>query len=176
MAFWTDRQDIIEPLRSFRFTIQETGVDLNKPGSPDDAGVWFWAKTVSKPSFEISQDEYQLINHKIKYPGIVTWKDVTIKMIDYKNDGDLRGKSKAFKLYEYLKDSGYRFSDGDGISKKKATTEFLIQHLDADGTPIENWKLINAFIKNVDFAELSYDSDELSETTLTIAYDLAELT
>ena len=176
MAFWTDKQNIIQPLRPYRFTLQETGVDLTKPGSPDDGGTWFWAKSVSKPSFEISQDEYQLINHKIRYPGVATWNDVTIKMIDYKEPNDLRGQTKSFKFYEYLKDSGYSFSGKDGISKVAATTEFLIQQLDADGNAIESWKLINPWIKNVEFTELSYDSDDISEITLTIAYDLAELT
>lgn len=176
MAFWTDKQDIIEPLRPFRFTIQETGVDLTKPGSSDDAGIWWWAKSVTKPSFEISQDEYQLINHKIKFPGIATWKDVSIKMVDYKNEQDIRGKTKSFKFYEYLKDSGYSFSGRDGISKVASNTQFMIQQLDANGNILENWSLINAFIKGIEFSELSYDSEELSEITLTIAYDLAELT
>lgn len=165
MAFWTDKQNIIEPLRPYRFLIQET----------DSSEVWWWAKSASKPSFEISQDEYQLINHKIKYPGIATWKDVSIKIIDYKNDGS-GDKTKSFTFYKYLKSSGYVLSTGDGISKTKAIKNFIIEQLDADGNKLETWKLINAFIKNVEFSELSYDTETLSEITLTIAYDLAELT
>lgn len=170
MAFWTDKQNIIEPLRPYRFKLEETGKLLGTES------VWWYAKSVTKPSFEISQDEFQLINHKIKFPGIVTWKDVTIKLIDYKEDtGE---KTKSFKFYNYLSNSGYSItSPTDGISKINSTSgQFIIQQLDSDGGVLEKWTLVNAFIKGIEFSELSYEAEELSEITLTIAYDLAELT
>lgn len=168
MAFWSDKKNIIEPLRPYRFVLSETSGDVG-------VGTWWWAKSVSKPSFEISQDEYLLINHKIRYPGVASWKDVTIKLIDYKNDSNTGEKTNSFSFYKYLENSGYRFSGKDGIGKEEANLDIIIQQLDAEGATLEEWKLINAFIKNVDFTELSYDNEELSEITLTIAYDLAEI-
>ena len=41
MTFWSDRVNVIEPVRAYRF----------KVSFGDDSEVW-WAKTVSKPSFE----------------------------------------------------------------------------------------------------------------------------
>jgi|TARA_B100000282_G_scaffold293326_1_gene268456 hypothetical protein len=176
MAFWADKSDIIEPLRPFRFRIQESGVDPSQPGSPDDLGYWWWAKTATKPSFEISKEEYQLINHKFRYPGIATWKDVTIKIIDNKNLNDLRGPTRSYKFYDYLVKSGYSFGGTDGIAKVSSSSQYVIEQLDADGNVLEKWTLINPFITNVEFSELSYDSEELSEITITVAYDTAELT
>jgi len=176
MTFWSDKQNIAQPLRPFRFRIQETGIDLTRPGSPDDGGFWWWAKSATKPSFEISKDEYQMINHKFKFPGIATWKDVTIKIIDYQDDRDLRGPTKSFKFYDYLVESGYSFGSVDGISKQKASTQFVLEQLDADGGVLERWTLINPFITSVEFSDLSYESEELSEVSITVAYDTAELT
>ena len=86
MAFWTDRADLVEPLRPFRFRIMEAKGYTEFSGSPDDRSYWWWAKSVSKPTYEISKHEYTLINHKFKYPGIASWKDITIKFIDYKDE------------------------------------------------------------------------------------------
>ena len=158
--FWAN--STLEPLRKFRFTIQ----------NGDKSTVW-WAKSVSKPSFEISSNEYQLINHKFKYPGIVTWNDVDVTIID--STSLKNGK----KLYDKLKKIGYN-PDGelDGIDKTKAIKEagsWLIQQIDANGEPIETWKLINPWIKSVKFGDLDYGSDDLVEITLTISIDRAEL-
>jgi len=105
MAFWSEKKDIIEPVRPFRFTIQESGVNQTAEGSPSDLGIWWWAKSVSKPSFEISQEEYLLINHKIKFPGVATWSDVNLKMIDYKDQMNIeitRGRSEIYDILTHL--------------------------------------------------------------------------
>ena len=76
MAFWS--RNTLEPLRKFRFQIQI--------GSGKDDIMWY-AKTVTQPSPEVSVSEHQLINHKIKYPGIVTWNDIDITFVDVGKKG-----------------------------------------------------------------------------------------
>ena len=165
MAFWTE--STLEPLRKFRFQIQF-----------GDRVMW-WAKSVTQPSPDVSMSEYQLINHKIKYPGIVTWNDIDITIVDIGSEGS--------GLYSTLKDSGYSFdgSNPDGIKKNQlanvieGTTierDVLITKLSAEGKEIETWKLINPFIKSIRYGDLEYSSDELLEITVTMAYDSAELT
>ena len=177
MAFWSDRTNIIEPVRPFRFRIMDAGHDPTEfGGSPDDLGFWWWAKSATKPSFDISKQEYQLINHKIKYPGIASWKDVTIKIIDYKDDLNLDGPTKVHSFYNYLKKSKYSLNQPDGISKVDSIRNYVIEQLDADGNVLETWKLINAFITSIDFGEMNYDTETLSEITITVSYDTAELT
>ena len=163
MAFWSDKQKIIEPVRPYRFRIQNAA-------STGDPSYWWWAKSISKPSFEISKEEYLLINHNIKYPGILNWKDVTIKIIDYKQDGG----TKLYKLYEFIKESKYSFDQSkDGIAKENIIMNIIIEQLDADGTGIEKWTLKNAFIVSLDNTDLSYEDETLSEITIVIAYDEA---
>ena len=43
MAFWSTNN--VEPTRQYRFTIS------------DGSGVWWWAKSCDKPSFEIETQE-----------------------------------------------------------------------------------------------------------------------
>jgi len=176
MTFWSEREKIIEPVRPYRFRIMDAGVDLSAAGA--DSGYWWWAKSATKPSFEISKEEYQLINHKFKYPGIVTWADIDITIVDSKEFGNSKG------LYGQLSKIGYNLTgEKDGISKTKAIgakvkesdVDWQIQQLGADGKTIETWKLINPWIKSVKFGDLDYSSDDLVDITITISYDSATL-
>jgi len=162
MAFWST--NTLEPLRKFRFQIQ-FGKD-----------VMWWAKSVTQPSPDVSMSEYQLINHKVKYPGIVTWNDIDITMVEPSKDSGV-----GFKLINKLIGSGYYINpdsgDGDGLKKNVFIGEdILISKIDADGELVETWKLINPFIKSIKYGDLDYSSDDLLEITLTVAYDSATLT
>ncbi len=165
MTFWTE--STLSPTRQFRFMIS------------DGSGDWWWVKSVSKPSYEISTEEYKLINHKYKYPGVLTWNDVTLTMVDT--------GSKTLEFYNKLYFGGYSpqhsFLDltPDGISKKLSSSElnfgdFEIKQLDDEGTAVETWTLINSFIKSTNFGDLDYSSDELVTLELVISYDYATLT
>ena len=163
MAFWSI--DNTQPTRQFRFLVSN---------SSDREAVWYWAKTVSKPSFEVSSTEHQLINHKFKYPNILTWNDITMTIVD-------TGK-KTQGLLEQIIKTGYNypteFQETEGISKSAASQyldELTIQQLDPDGNSLEIWRLKGAFIKSTNFGDLDYGSDELVTLQLTISYDWAEL-
>ena len=163
MAFWSSQ--LTEPTRQFRFLVRNTD---------DSEAVWYWAKTVTKPSFEISNTEHLLVNHKFKYPNTLTWNDITITTVD---TGD-----KTRELLNRIRSTGYdyptNFEGVEGVSKK-AISEYLdeltIQQLNGDGGAIETWRLNGAFIKAINFGDLDYDSDNLVTIQLTIGYDWAEL-
>ena len=74
MSFWTE--PTLEPKRNFRFKITSDFWD-------NSDSVWWWAKSIDKPSFNVTNNEYQLINHKFKYPGIVTWNNIQITLVDF---------------------------------------------------------------------------------------------
>ena len=163
MAFWANRN--LEPLRKFRFEIQ-FGNEM----------MWY-AKSVTQPSAEVSTSEYQLINHKIKYPGIVTWNDVEIVLVDFKPDPGESSKGK--KLRNQLAAWGYSPEGAsDGIVKEQYSGKsyYVINKLDANGNIIETWELKNPFIKSIKYGDLDYSGDDLLEITITVAYDSATLT
>lgn len=160
MAFWNTGE--LDPVRKFRFNLQFNGVGK-------ETGDWFWAKSVSKPSYDINSSEYQLINHKFKYPGLLTWQDITITIIDI--------GSKASGLMSYLSTIGYNVptESSTGIQKKQENSECIIKQYDGKGTVVETWTLYNAIIKTISFGDLDYGDDGFVEIQLTIMYDWANL-
>jgi hypothetical protein len=165
MAFWTNLDK--EPKRSYRFLLA------------DNAGVWWYATNVSKPSVTINTTEHRLINHHFKYPTTGVWNDINISIID--------PSDKSLELYKTLKDTGFyspniSFTDKtDGISKKLYSSildkgAFVIQQVDSKGQIIEQWSLHGAFITDLKFGELNYGADDFVKLDITIKYDWATLT
>jgi hypothetical protein len=164
MSFWNLPE--VDPTRKFRFLIQSNG-------SPAEINMsqWAWAKTVDKPSYEINTNEYQLGNHKFKYPGVVTWNDITITVVD------ISGQTSS--LYDNLIKMGYNIPEIESVGVQKVAkasiNNFIISQLNSAGEVIENWTLYSAFIKSVTFGELSYADDEMVEITMVVSYDYADL-
>jgi hypothetical protein len=179
--FWTNPTN--QPTRQFRFMIM------------NGAGSWWWAKSCTIPSYDISVEEYKLINNKFKYPGVATWNDVTISIVDV--------EANATAVYQSLLGGGFHTptmvddEKPDGLSKRllhnqtkvlsqkardmqqkvKPSDGALLQiiQLDGDGSSRSTWTLHGAFIKSTNFGSLDYSSDELVTLELVISYDYATL-
>ena len=162
MAFWSN--PATEPKREYRFLIR----------NGEEESTWYWVKSTDTPSFDINEEVYMLGNHKYKYPGTVSWNDISITIVD---DSD-----RVRNLYDLLIKGGYHpsASEIDGMSKKRMRNiltnegDFQIVLLKADGEPSDTWTLKNPWVKSADFGKLDYSSDELLSITLTICYDRAE--
>jgi len=160
MSFWNSPD--ISPTRKNQFRIQV-------------GDVWWWAKSVTKPSVEVATNEYQILNQRLKYPGLATWNDVTIRIVD------VGGKAKD--LLKKFTDMGFKAPNAsggkDGITKtidgKKSTYVIIEQYDGKNKAAIEKWGLANGFIKSINFGELEYSSDEFVEIEIIISYDWAEL-
>jgi len=160
MTFWNLPK--LEPTRKFRFQIQT-------PGGVERS-LWIHAKTIDKPTYEMNVGEYQIGNQKLKYPGIVTWSDITITAVD------TGGKTSG--LYDNLSKMGWDVPGKKNAIKKiekpgKSFYKILILQLNAKGETIETWTLHNAFFKSVNFGSLSYSDDELVEIQITAGFDYA---
>jgi hypothetical protein len=143
-------------------------------------GQWWWTKSVDLPTYDVNVNEYQLGNHKFKYPGIVTWQDVTVTVVDT--------ATVANKLLQNLNSMGYKKPEEedprfqqinidnpqqriDTFLDESVMTSIIFQQLNADGGIIQTWTLKNAFVRNVNFGRLSYEEDGLQEITMTFSYD-----
>jgi hypothetical protein len=155
-----------DPKRQFRFSVEVGG----------ELVPMFYIKTATKPKANVSVVEHSFLDHTFKYPGRVTWDPITLTLID-PIDPDL-----AANWLQILLRSGYTYPDTSNarqtMSKLKANSALVgcaIASLDAEGTPIEEWRLQNPFITSIDFGgTLDYTSDEMSEITVEIAYDYAK--
>jgi len=160
MAFW--KTNSVDPVRQFRFKVI------------DSSGVWWWVKSIDKPSFEVNTGEYQLANHKFKYPGIAVWNDITLIIRDVGDKADLI-------LNSFMPGQGYQSPDdcSTGITKVghdgKNKGGLQILQYDRTGKLIETWDIYGSFIKSVNFGQLDYGSDDMVEITIVVAYDYAEI-
>ena len=162
MGFWKDNNR--DPKRQFRFKV-------------NGDGDWYWAKSIDKPTAEVSSTSYQLINHKFNFPGVVTWQPVRIVVVD--------DSIRTGEIYDFLTKSGYNnpgFGGAavptlDGIKKEgfNGSDNIIFNQLDANGFALETWTLHNSMITNIDFGSLDYSSDDLVQLTIQITYDFAEL-
>ena len=164
MGFWNDSREF-DTKRAFRWMAVFNGVEP-------------WAiKSVSKPSFSVSETSHRFINHTYYYPGRVEWNTISLSLVDpMKPDG-------VKSIMHLIEASGYNpditaAGPYPTIGKSKAVSameKLEIKQLDASGDTIESWKLRHPWVKDVKFGDLSYDRDELLDITLTIRYDWAEL-
>ena len=167
MSFWTENS--LEPRRTYRFRLGSTnGLELSNTGR---VPYWWNAKTVTKPSYSVSSNEYQLANQKFKVPGVVTWDPINIALADV---GDV-----VDNLIVDLENFGWN-PDGQTEGLEKTSGEgnigkIRIEQLDGKGKVIETWKLEGAFISRVAFGNLDYSSDDIVEIQITVDYDYALL-
>lgn len=167
--FWSDQS--VEPKRKFRWVLSvgDTG------GSAIPAWI---VKKVTKPTLTISEVKHSFINHSFYYPGRVEYNEIEFTLVD-PVDPDA-----AANLLEIIQNSGYALPESMDIAKQTITKDeavnalqhCYIQQIDADGGIIEQWDLRNAWVKEVAFGDLDYDSDDINEITVKMRYDFAEKT
>ena len=166
-SFWSDTRS--EPKRKYRFTF-------------DVGGLPIWTITrVNRPSFNITETRHAFYNHTFYYPGRVEWQTLRFTTVDAINP-DSTGI-----LMKMLIASGYEFPDkqfaGEGysyqslnkINSTDAISPVTITGYDGQGSPVEIWTLKNAFLKNVNMGEYSYEDDAMVNMDIEVRYDWATI-
>ena len=162
-SFWSDPS--VEPKRVMRWI-------MNINGIPE----WI-IKASGKPSFVVGEAKHRFINHTFWFPGGIEWEPITIKLVDPVAPDASR------TMMNILYNSGYRFpqtaTELSTISKKKAVEALgnvVISQLGPEGDDIvEQWQLKNGWVQKVNFGELNYESEDLTELEMVIRYDFAEM-
>jgi hypothetical protein len=173
-----------QPKRQFRFLV--TFSELSD--------MSYMVKSTAKPSYSIEATTHSVLNHKFKFPGVVSWEDIEVTFIDAVDP------NTGSKFYSALLNSGYVAPVSEaalttGITKVGTTStigEVRIKQLDGGGVIlpagadpgevigaidstniVEEWTLKNAFIKSVNFGDLDYGSEELVTVSVGLTYDYA---
>lgn len=163
---WATAQ--IEPKRKFKFFL-----------TIGDVPAWV-IKTTDRPTLTVTDGaKHNFLAHEFKFPGRITWGDVNITLMD-PIDPDL---SQLF--LELVQEAGYTLpSDWNelnegwkrSLAKRKYSDvvgDIGIQTLDADGKKVDEWKLKNAWIKEVSFDDGSYESEDIMQIKVALRYDYA---
>jgi hypothetical protein len=179
-TFWSSSD--LEPKRQFKFLFLIPG---NDEGTVIET---YLIKSVNKPAVTIQTGAtVNYIQHTFKYPGRLTWNDISVTLID-----TIRVDDTSSRLANIIRQSGYVIPDDEANSRfsftKRGAVNALnkpkIQQLDA-GDPVNNvppkvieeWTLWNAWVNSVNFGgNLDYSGDQIVNVTLGITYDWAEYT
>ena len=163
--FWSD--PTVQPKRAFKFLLYMGEGDRNIPS-------WV-AKKVTKPSFQITETPHKFLNHTFYFPGRLEWQTIEVTLAD-------PVKPDASEItQQMLKFAGYNVPETPASSQNmisRADAIFSlgnvrIEQIDSVGTIIEAWELKNAWVKEVKYGELSYESDDMINIDMTIRYDYA---
>lgn len=164
---------LVDPKRSFRWLI-------SFGDRSNDIKSWY-AKSASKPSYEVGKTTHQYLNHSFHYPGRVEWKEISVTLVD-----PARGNDSSLALVDSLQRSGYYIPINENnasftITKADAVSAagnqiFLDQLGSNQSDIIERWTLWNPWIKDVNFGSLDYATEDMVQIELTLVYDYATIT
>ncbi len=172
-GFWSEIST--EPKRAYRWLLYIGGIPQ-----------WV-CKKVSKPSFTVTETTHTYLNHKFYYPGRVEWNTCTVTLADPVNPDSARTMMDIILASGYNLPSSAEAAKASTMSKQEAVTALgavKIEQLGPgsvgdDGNEaavIESWTLKNAWVKDVKFGELDYESDDMVDVELELRYDYATLT
>ena len=182
MAFWNDK--IVEPKRKFRWLLSVDGVP------------YYTIKKVNRPTYEIAEAEHKFINHTFYFPGRVTYNTVSFTIVDtaspdaaetmkqmlyaggYALPKDENVATQTITKHggvtalgrvtiELLGGGGKDSQNPDRTSGYGAATG-AVSGINDEGTVLEYWTLHNAWVKKIEFSELDYDGDDLTEVTVEL--------
>jgi len=184
MPFWsadhTANPNLKDPKRAFRFKVSFQGIN---DGGPAGGGPILWyAQSVKRPSFKISEVGHKYLNHTFYYPGRTDWETIELTLVDPVNPDVTATFADIISTAGYNPPLGPRGGAGSPnmttMSKAKAANTLgrvAIIQMDSNGDRVERWDLWNAFITTFSLSELKYDGDELSTLQLTLRYDWARV-
>jgi len=158
---------------------------------------------VDRPSYTVQTQEHLLLDHVVRYPVRVKWEPIslTVREIFNENGGSVGGNI----LNKLLAQSYYYPDDVNSADAPQSLTNVVnpslaardlvfgtknlskenmiralgnvkIVSLDPDGNTFESWEIFNGMITSVDFSQLQYSDDSLTNITIRLEYDWAKLT
>lgn len=187
MSFWSTTNP--EPLRQYRWYMRFADTNTLNPESKGAIQDYIYAlKDCDKPEYKIETSSHVLINHTFNYPKNLVWSPIQVKMISAQG-------LPAILNNAVIKSSGYLvppYSSATNIpqtqiSKKSAIFSEIkiiqvdegeynsIARIEESYQEIETWILKNAFITNIKYGNLSYESENFVDINFTITYDYAIL-
>ena len=177
MPFWTN--PLSEPKREHRFILRLpdlTSVDQ------EFAYAEYLARSVTKPSYGVSETPHKFLGNTYYYPGIVTWNTVSAEIVNAVSPDGNKIMYDALVKMGYLKpdvqqDVFLNNLDPSTPNKQAAVATLgnvEIEELSGEGGTLGVWTLQNAFITSAKFGDLNYDSEGILNVSLEFRYDWAE--
>ncbi len=178
MPFWTSA--LSEPRRQHRFL-------LTLPNLVSEDGEYsyqqYLAKTVTKPSYSVTETPHKFLGNTYYYPGTVEWQPIDATIVNAVNPDGNKILYDALIQSGYLKpdvqeDVFFNTAQAPGTVNKAdsvgALGNVVIEELSGQGGLIGTWVLKNAFLTKATFGNLDYAGDDMLNIEMTMRYDWAE--
>jgi len=178
MPFWTSA--LSEPRRQHRFL-------LTLPNLVSEDGEYsyqqYLAKTVTKPSYSVTETPHKFLGNTYYYPGTVEWQTIDATIVNAVNPDGNKILYDALIQSGYLKpdvqeDVFFNTAQAPGTVNKAdsvgALGNVVIEELSGQGGLIGTWVLKNAFLTKATFGNLDYAGDDMLNIEMTMRYDWAE--
>ena len=157
--------------QSFRYFLKVRGVDVA------------YISQVTRPSYTIETEEHRLLNHFFKFPTGIKWEPITFMVKEIfvheafeRTVGDVMMAKLTNQAYDQPDKTNSAFLKD---LSKQALVDSLgpisIQVMNPVGKVYEEWVLHGAFVSEVKPSELNYAEDDLTNISVTVTYDYAEL-
>jgi len=176
MAFWTN--PLSEPKREHRFILR-----IPELSSVDGDFSYqdYLARSVTKPSYTVSNTPHKFLGNTYYYPGIVEWGAVTCEIVNAVSpDGNkimMDALTKMGYLSPDVQEDIFLNNQDPSTPNKNASVITLgqvqIEELSGAGGELGTWKLHNAFITSAKFGDLNYDNEGILNISLEFRYDWA---
>lgn len=176
MTFWTN--PLSEPKREHRFILR-----IPELSSVDGDFSYqdYLARSVTKPSYTVSNTPHKFLGNTYYYPGIVEWGAVQAEIVNAVSpDGNkimMDALTKMGYLQPDIQEDIFLANQNPSTPNKNAAAITLgaveIEELSGTGGTLGTWKLHNAFITSAKFGDLNYDNEGILNVSLEFRYDWA---
>jgi len=141
-----------EPKRKFRWVFAIEGIDA------------FLMKTAARPSFSTAATEIPFMNSTRYIAGKTKFGTIACTLYD------AIAPSGAQQVMEWVR------THFESVSGRSGYADFYkrdcqLKLLDPVGTVVELWDIKGAFITEANFGELGYDSEDITEISMTLQFD-----
>lgn len=160
MAELIDVQDMLantyEPKRKFRWVLAIEGIDS------------FLLKSAARPQMQTESFQINYINATRYLASKYTFEPMEVSL------HDAIAPAGSQQVMEWIRLAHEHVTQRGGYAdfyKRDIQTKML----DPLGAVVELWDIKGAFVESANFGELSYDSNESADITMTIKFDLAVL-
>ena len=150
---------VYEPLRKNRWLLR----------FPSDLGIQEWTlESASRPKISQKSVEIEFLNTSTYVLGRYTWDSIQVTL------RDPIGPSASQAVMEWIRLHSESVTGRQGYAAGyKRDVE--LEMLDPTGVVVSKWILKNTMCTSANFGDLSYDSDDLANITLTLRFDYAIL-
>ena len=161
-------QGLLMPKLQYRFRVSLENFGVSTPTTELTKQVI----DVTRPNLDFEDIEIHVYNSRVRLAGKHNWNDITLNLRD-----DVTGQvqklvgeqlQKQFDFYE-------QSSAASGIDYKFTTRIEILDGGNGANVPnvLETWEVYGCYLKNANYNNLAYNSNEPATVTLAIRYDNA---